>query len=561
MPKLRSFQGFLELKENYFRFPNEWFDFWIFVRAQVGPRFVVLLKMMEYVLLHTWGMSKFEGKVRLSANEIHSGRRKNKKERWDSGVGISENAVRKAGDVLVKLGVLTVNKDTKDKARQMRTYQPKLRKDDKQDYGDILSSGFSNPEENYFKVPKAWINVVRNISSAAVILAVEYLMRHAWGYQNSEGVWLTAEEVANGRKYANGSRYDNGTGFALATIQRALKEAGKLGLVAWQDSFKNGIITRRYNLRFEGMKTDDDGELIQETKDTTEDVRDANDPVLQNANEEVSDVIEEANGVNDDVDDVVEAVQQNAIEEVSDVIEETNDVIEDVNDANEERSLKDTPLDTHSRHFAETPSSSQFSGQSEQASADVEHNKKRVNKASADLPPEALDALREIGWADKMLEVEKLFQDTPHLVRAWLDYAKRIPQSEVKKTRAALFRHGIRTGILPPETPDYDDYLDGDNHSETDESHAPSLFPLNEHAQKTWQTVLGQLQMEMSRANYDTWLRDTQPLELEGSTLIIGTKDDYTREVCESRLSSKISRLLIGILNTADTGVKFVVTE
>ncbi len=79
-------------------------------------------------------------------------------------------------------------------------------------------------------------------------------------------------------------------------------------------------------------------------------------------------------------------------------------------------------------------------------------------------------------------------------------------------------------------------------------------------ANQAWQTVLGQLQMEMPRASYDTWVRDTRPLSYEEGTLTVGVRNAYARDWLESRLSSTVSRLLIGIMNrTVD--VKFIVSQ
>ena len=35
------------------------------------------------------------------------------------------------------------------------------------------------------------------------------------------------------------------------------------------------------------------------------------------------------------------------------------------------------------------------------------------------------------------------------------------------------------------------------------------------NAEQAWQSVLGQLQMEMPRASFDTWVRDTRPVLYE----------------------------------------------
>lgn len=75
-----------------------------------------------------------------------------------------------------------------------------------------------------------------------------------------------------------------------------------------------------------------------------------------------------------------------------------------------------------------------------------------------------------------------------------------------------------------------------------------------------WQSVLGQLQMEMPRASFDTWVRDTQVVSFDGKTLIVSVRNNYARDWLESRLTSTISRLLVGIMNQS-VQVRFVVGE
>jgi len=79
-------------------------------------------------------------------------------------------------------------------------------------------------------------------------------------------------------------------------------------------------------------------------------------------------------------------------------------------------------------------------------------------------------------------------------------------------------------------------------------------------AERAWQSVLGQLQMEMPKASYDTWVRDTRPLTYEDGTLTVGVRNAYARDWLESRLSSTVSRLLIGIMDCS-VDVNFVVAQ
>jgi hypothetical protein len=431
MDKSANFQGFSEPKEKYYRLPNNWFDYWISFRAEIGDRFAVPLKVLEYVLLHTWGANEFEGRVQLSASEIHSGRKGRKNTRRDSGVGVSENAVRKAADVLEKMGALNVVQDQKDKARRMRTYQPNLKSENPEQAEDLLTQGFTKPSENYFKVPKSWIDVIRNIGSAAVILTIEYLIRHSWGYHNENGVWLTAEEIANGRKYSDGKRYDNGTGFALATVQRALKKAGELGLVAWQEYFDGGIITRKYNLRFQGMNIDAAGRLIEDANDANE-------------------VVDDANEV---VNDAIEGISTNANEEVDDAVEDACDANEAVDDANEERSLKDTSLDTIPRHEIKTPSPRRTKKIKKPApppkSQVVDGDDEKII-----LPDEIVAMLEEMDWSDTTTVIERYYAKDAQRVKSWAEYAL---QKSGLTNRAGYFRKRLLSGENAPVLPKFRD--------------------------------------------------------------------------------------------------------
>ncbi|MBN2117449.1 MAG: chromosomal replication initiator protein DnaA [Anaerolineales bacterium] len=78
------------------------------------------------------------------------------------------------------------------------------------------------------------------------------------------------------------------------------------------------------------------------------------------------------------------------------------------------------------------------------------------------------------------------------------------------------------------------------------------------NAEQAWQSVLGQLQMEMPRASFDTWVRDTKPVSYQDGTLTIGVSNAYARDWLESRLASTVSRLLVGIMN-ASVAVNFIV--
>jgi chromosomal replication initiator protein len=80
------------------------------------------------------------------------------------------------------------------------------------------------------------------------------------------------------------------------------------------------------------------------------------------------------------------------------------------------------------------------------------------------------------------------------------------------------------------------------------------------NADHAWQSVLAQLQMEMPRASFDTWVRDTRPVGYENGALTVSVGNAYARDWLESRLASTVNRLLIGILNS-NVAVNFVVSQ
>jgi len=78
--------------------------------------------------------------------------------------------------------------------------------------------------------------------------------------------------------------------------------------------------------------------------------------------------------------------------------------------------------------------------------------------------------------------------------------------------------------------------------------------------EQAWQSVLDQLKTEMPKASFDTWVRDTRAVSFENNVMTVGARNAYTRDWLESRLTSTVSRLLVGFLNT-DVAVNFIVTS
>ena len=68
-------------------------------------------------------------------------------------------------------------------------------------------------------------------------------------------------------------------------------------------------------------------------------------------------------------------------------------------------------------------------------------------------------------------------------------------------------------------------------------------------AEQAWQAAMGQLQMEMPKGSYDTWVREADFISYEDGSFVIGVPNAYARDWLEGRLSSTIHRMLTGIMN------------
>ncbi|MCB0154216.1 MAG: chromosomal replication initiator protein DnaA [Anaerolineae bacterium] len=77
-------------------------------------------------------------------------------------------------------------------------------------------------------------------------------------------------------------------------------------------------------------------------------------------------------------------------------------------------------------------------------------------------------------------------------------------------------------------------------------------------ADQVWQVALGQLQLQMTRATFDTWVKDTRLVSKTGDKLVIGTKSAFAKDWLENRLLPTISRTVASILGHA-VSIQFII--
>ncbi|HHX65715.1 MAG TPA: chromosomal replication initiator protein DnaA [Chloroflexi bacterium] len=77
-------------------------------------------------------------------------------------------------------------------------------------------------------------------------------------------------------------------------------------------------------------------------------------------------------------------------------------------------------------------------------------------------------------------------------------------------------------------------------------------------AYQLWQTTLGQLQLQLARPTYDTWIKNTKGLSYEDGVLVVGVHSAYAKDWLENRLYATIQHTVTEIANRT-TAVRFIV--
>ena len=77
-------------------------------------------------------------------------------------------------------------------------------------------------------------------------------------------------------------------------------------------------------------------------------------------------------------------------------------------------------------------------------------------------------------------------------------------------------------------------------------------------AKQVWRAALGELQVSLSPANFETWLRDTQLVDVDEQRFRIAVPNGFAKDWLESRYRSLISQTLARIVGYS-VQVEFVI--
>src|SRR5215510_2822848 len=79
-------------------------------------------------------------------------------------------------------------------------------------------------------------------------------------------------------------------------------------------------------------------------------------------------------------------------------------------------------------------------------------------------------------------------------------------------------------------------------------------------AKQVWRAALGELQVSLSPANFETWLRDTQLVDVDDQRFRIAVPNGFAKDWLESRYRSLISQTLARIVGYS-VQVEFVISS
>jgi hypothetical protein len=140
---VEKFGGFTPPVSNYFRMPVEWIN----ISAEITN--LAEMKVVEYVLRHTWGYHEYDGKPKpITVDEFMYGRKRGDGSRIDKGTGLkSDRSVKDGIKAAIEHGYLICEVDASDKARIVKAYALKMLSAETRQVESTPQSGRFYPSE------------------------------------------------------------------------------------------------------------------------------------------------------------------------------------------------------------------------------------------------------------------------------------------------------------------------------------------------------------------------------------------------------------------------------
>jgi hypothetical protein len=127
-PSIIDFPGFDEPESNYFRLPRDWTN----ITAKLNS--LAEVKVVEYILKHTWGYHEYGVLKHITMDELMNGRKYSREkarevghERMDDGTGLSHEGVRVGLQRALLDGLIDEAIDDSDRGRIKKLYTIRMR--------------------------------------------------------------------------------------------------------------------------------------------------------------------------------------------------------------------------------------------------------------------------------------------------------------------------------------------------------------------------------------------------------------------------------------------------
>ncbi len=115
-PEQWKYAGFARPESNFFKMPNDWTN----ITAKITS--LAELKVIEYVLRHTWGFQEYGIAKKITTDEFMKGRKGKDGVRFDEGTGLSNRSIIDGLRRAVSHGFLIEKVDDRDRARVKKYY-------------------------------------------------------------------------------------------------------------------------------------------------------------------------------------------------------------------------------------------------------------------------------------------------------------------------------------------------------------------------------------------------------------------------------------------------------
>lgn len=135
------FKGFLKPKQNWSKLPNE-------ITQNLSKIRSGELKVILYILRHTWGYQEYDIVKHITMDEFQYGRMGKDGTRMDGGTGLSMSSVRRAVKQAILHGFVDVEVDDRDRGRIKKKYKLAMRIHPKVGPSRTGQTGYTGPQSD-----------------------------------------------------------------------------------------------------------------------------------------------------------------------------------------------------------------------------------------------------------------------------------------------------------------------------------------------------------------------------------------------------------------------------